>query len=279
MAQAFDKVTTGNQLLEGTTLPKSKKRKTTGEAQRRAKAQERQSKQPPADHAGFDTPQVKYDADGERMLFNAGLELWHALETYKEAVLDYEQRGCLELDEQMKSLAWAGDGLHHELHQLMRAIDVIEDDIPIAAQSKNGKAWTRHLSPKWLLYFLDLAKPGDTGYIPQLTARLEKAKARELDAKCGRINKAGTPCQAIPVYWPGRGRDSACTRHLSADEKTSLEKVWADIEATHDCPGCSAMSGQPCSLEASDLVLVDGEWPRIRAFNGRQVHDARLALV
>jgi hypothetical protein len=135
------------------------------------------------------------------------------------------------------------------------------------------------VEPKWLLYFLDLAKPGDTGYIPQLTALLEKDKARELDAKCGRTNKAGTPCQAIPVYWPGRGRDSACTRHLTDDEKTSLEKVWADIEATHDCPGCSAMSGQPCSEEASDLVLVEGEWARVRAFNGRRMHDARLALV
>lgn len=261
-------------------MPKSKKRKTAGEAQRRAKAQDREAQHPSTTEHDAEQSLAEYDANDERELYNAGFHLLKALYEYQDIARSYQKGGgWLELDDEMSHLAWASHSLERELVQLRRAIDVIEEDIPIAAQSEQGRAWKPRLSPRWIEYFLGLAKPGDTGYVPQLLALLEKDKARQLDAECGRPTKTGSECKAIPVYWPGRGRDSACNRHLSDQEKASLDNVWAGIETSHACPGCPAQAGQPCSEEASELVLVDGEWPRIRNFAGRKMHDVRLALV
>lgn len=261
-------------------MPKSKKRKSMSEAQRRAKAQDRQTHQSPTGHDDTDLSLAKYDADAERGLFNAGVDLLKALNEYQAVAKAYQQGGgWLELDEEMGHLAWASPSLEQELLQLRRAIEVIEEDIPIAAQSEQGRAWKPRLSPRWLHYFLDLARPGDAGYVPQLMALIEKDKARELDNKCGRTTTTGTPCKAVPIYWPGRGRDSACNRHLTDEEWSGLERAWDDIQMAHACPGCPAQPGQPCSEEGSTLVLVNGEWPRIRNFAPRKMHDARLTLV
>lgn len=261
-------------------MPKSKKRKSAGEAQRRAEVQDRQAGRQSADAHDAGLTRAEYDANDERELYNAGFDLLKALYEYQAVARKYQQgEGLLELDEEMGRLAWASHGLEQELVQLGRAIEVIEEDIPIAAQSEQGRAWKPRLSPRWLQYFLGLAKPGDTGYVPQLMALIEKDKARELDAECGRTTKSGSECKAVPVYWPGRGRNSACGRHLTDDEKSSLEDVWSGIEQSRECPGCTAQPGKACSEDASALVLVNGEWPRIRSFAGRRMHDARLELV
>lgn len=80
------------------------------------------------------------------------------------------------------------------------------------------------------------------------------------------------------MYWPGRGRASACTRHLTKEEKASLEAIWSAIETAHPCPGCLIDAGQACSESAELTIRPNGEWPRIRGFAGRKMHDVRLEL-
>lgn len=222
----------------------------------------------------------KYEAPNERKLLMAGVRLLEALRQYQAAVRLYEDGGrWLDLDEQMEAMGWGSASLETELVQLHRAIEVIEEDIPIAKLSGNGHPWKPRLSPKWIDYFLGLAEPGDRGYVPQVMDLIAIDEARELDAPCGRPTKSGAPCQAIPVHWPGRGRIAGCNTHLTSEEKANLQEVWDGIESDHGCPGCPSGPGETCNEDASTLVVVDGQWPRIRHFSGRRLHDVRLALV
>jgi hypothetical protein len=223
---------------------------------------------------------AQYEAAAERRMLRAGVKLLSALQEYTDESFRYTNSpsSCLDMDEGMSSLSGLSRQLEQELIQWHQAIGMIEENTQISPKSARGVAWKPYLSPRWLLYFANLAKPDDLGYIQQLHALFTADDGRELDAECGRPTKTGDPCHAIPVYWPGRGRDSACTRHLTPEEKSSLEKVWSVIERAYSCPGCLVDDGQPCSETAELKVRPNGQWPRMRSFAGRKMHDARLEL-
>lgn len=218
----------------------------------------------------------------EQRLLLAGTKLLTALREYEKETSDYRDGplSCLDMDDVMGGLSAISGSLEQELLQLHKAIGMIDENTQIAPKSARGVAWQPYLSPRWLLYFADLAKPDDPGYLPQLLDRLAAADARwrEQNAACGRPTRTGAPCRAVPVYWPGRGRDSACTRHLTPEEKRTLEDLWSEIERIYSCPGCLSPAGKPCSEDAEPQVLPSGDWPRIRGFAGRKMHDARLYL-
>ncbi|MCP1413579.1 hypothetical protein J3D46_002845 [Paenarthrobacter sp. A20] len=224
--------------------------------------------------------QPAYEAAAERRMLRAGAKLLSTLLDYKEESLRYlkDPSSCLEMDEVMANLVGRSRQLEEELILWHQAIGMIEENTQISPKSARGVAWKPYLSPRWLQYFADLAKSDDPGYLPQLADLLASEAARELDAECGRPTKAGTPCLAIPVYWPGRGRKTACARHLTPEEKLRLEEIWSDIEGSHSCPGCLVAGGQPCSETAELKVRANGQWPRIRSFAGRKMHDSRLEL-
>ncbi|MCC3299280.1 hypothetical protein [Arthrobacter caoxuetaonis] len=201
---------------------------------------------------------------------------------YEAARYRDEPLACLDFDDAMKSLSRMSARLEREMSQWRTAMSLIENDTQIAPRSEHGRPWRPYLSPHWLLYFAEIAKPGDQAYLPQLLNRLAEEDRRnrahhdEMASVCGRPTKTGEPCQQIPVFWPGRGRVAACNRHLSAGEKVELGKAWSMVEEAHSCPACRVPAGVPCDETVKLQVLPDGEFPRVRTFAGRMMHNVRL---
>lgn len=237
-------------------------------------------------------PRDLHDEDGEevwldpeRRMLQAGRELVGALMAfgYEAALYRDDPLAVLEFDEAMQGLSLIAGHLEKELEQWKTATSLIENNTQIAPASQNGKPWRPYLSPRWLLHFAENARPGDPPYVPQLLARIAEKEARdrahseEIASVCGRPTKSGDACQKIPVFWPGRGRAVACSRHLRPGEKEQLGKAWSAVEEQHSCPGCNAPAGSPCDATAPLRVMPDGEFPRARTFAGRMMHSVRLA--
>ena len=112
---------------------------------------------------------------------------------------------------------------------------------------------------------------------------------RSLKTVCGRPKKNGDPRQTRPLYQAAVShRDGfGCRHHATAEEKKALEQSRLAIEAETACPGCREMPGEACfiptdgglSPSEAGLTMVDGEWPRVRALGGVDIHVPRIQLV
>ena len=197
-----------------------------------------------------------------------------------EAFVDYAVRGLLEED----------------VEQLAQAWQIVRSNTPVAAAAPHSwervdESWRRWRGPLHagaILDMADLAQPSDAGYLTQLQANAdyfaekERRQKEDRSTKCGRPTSTGSACSNQATYVPGgKGFQSgaACHRHHTEDEKQRIIELFRLSIATVDCPGCTAKAGAECRLgddAAPDLILVNGEWPRVRHIGGVQAHDVRL---
>ena len=230
------------------------------------------------------------DGDGwlgpERRMLRAGQDLAGALMAFEYEAARYrdDPLACMAFERAMGSLSGISSQLEGELSRWRTAISLIENGAQIAPLDRFGRPWGWYLAPDQLLHLTEIARPGDPAYVPQLLTRIAEEQERtrahreELAAVCGRPTKSGEACQQIPVFWPGRGRVAACSRHLSPEEKADLGDAWSAVQEKHSCPACMVPAGVPCDDTAPLQVLPNGEFPRARSFAGRMMHSVRLTL-
>ncbi|WP_284990194.1 hypothetical protein [Arthrobacter sp. efr-133-TYG-120] len=227
-----------------------------------------------------------FDAKPERKLLAAGQDLSAALWRYYEAVQSYhsDPASTLSLDEFMghfsKNLIV---NIDHSLVGWRRAIALVEANARVATRNPRGLEWKDPLHPGALMYYARVAAPEDLGYRDRLRivnakehARLDQVE-QELSHVCGHPTHSRKPCRKLPTFWPGSGRKSACSIHLTANELAEVSALWDRIVDEFTCPGCAAKAGEECSDDT--MVLVDGFYPTPKALKGRSVHTPRLQLL
>lgn len=221
-------------------------------------------------------------------------------------VVEEAEESCLwvRLPEALEELADGAhplSGLQHELAEMVEAWQIVQNDEPVAgewprAARKGGGTirWKPPLRPGDILFSRRLVLEGrmssTTGYRDQAHAngtyyaRAEQDQQDDLSAECGRPTPKGAPCRSRSVYVPPAGFSAGvgCWRHISASDAERTAGIYDRVVGETSCPGCGAEAGTECRDSENDgdrrpFTPVDGQWPRMRSFQGRKVHDLRLA--
>lgn len=85
----------------------------------------------------------------------------------------------------------------------------------------------------------------------------------------------------LPVYVPPAGFSAGvgCWRHIGAADAERVAQIYDRAIAETQCLGCGAEAGAACrenDANGRSLPMVDGQWPKMRSFRNRKVHDVRL---